>query len=961
MASTKTLSPDQETHTAFHDLWNRLVLQHPEVGRFTYFGDWTEWQRNHPEFPPNLWEFRNEPAAELPKKNEEEERRDDKERQDHSQAAHPPLNPPKEKGQQWQGLLNKYPEIASFATQDEFDRWKNQLSPKERQAIPDDCWSDKKYYEATYWKQLVKKNPRLSEIVKQQNPATADKALSAWVGSLAEPEQNLLPQNLTSYWKSALLVAREEDEIQSREKDKSDRINILSALFPFLVPPPQEDAEEEYVQPFPEEFYSDDFQDTQADSMPEAPDESENQQSNLDLDTINKITDRFGTEETGAEMGAEAGAEAAAEAGTEVAAETGTAMGAEAGATGVTEAVGGAALETGATLSAEAGTAALGAETGAAMGAATTGAAASTAAGGTAVAGAGGAGLAAGAGAAAALAPEAAAGGAAVAAAGTPVWIIVAIAAGIALLIIIIVVVIMAVTGQSNTADSALLKITMTGPKNVENPTDASQPDLAYTINVTYPGAAQDVIVTDPLPQGTTFVSATEPFTLQKDTNGAITAVQWSLANINNPSPSITEAAQASFDLQKFTSYGFPPPSSPNPITLSGNDLTKWKQEMLPEASKVASLTGVDIGILGMWPFIEGTHYDQFYDNCNDGKNGEDYNPNTPCLFDNWQVGYGVRPMEQISLLQDAITNMHPGETVQQIGQAVLDQAKAAGAPLTYPDNGTFPDVSIGDIITGAQNGNGPMRARLGTLMMDRGIGTYILGRSFQGSLGPNLASTMEGWDSHGYYDKQKVINYIKAIYDAGVSTSATGGQNFNATLTITLHPLPGTVDTTIVNQATAEIVGAQESPGNGTTTSQSNVNTQTTTSIPPNTDTCGGTYKINLNPLNKNFGDPSCTFTKDQLFTALKLQDPAHAYDWFLNIVPCESGYDPNSFFNGSPDTAGAWGLFQMGRGLNGPLDHGDVNWSEQISNAISYNKKINQSFRYWECAKYLWTSNAS
>lgn len=124
----------------------------------------------------------------------------------------------------------------------------------------------------------------------------------------------------------------------------------------------------------------------------------------------------------------------------------------------------------------------------------------------------------------------------------------------------------------------------------------------------------------------------------------------------------------------------------------------------------------------------------------------------------------------------------------------------------------------------------------------------------------------------------------------------------------------------------------------------------------PPSADNCNGEYSLN-SPL-RNFGDPQCTFTKDQLYSVLKSQDSANADYWYFKIVPCESGYNPNSYRDPNikphtPDPAGAWGLYQMGRGRNGQYDHGDVVWQQQIGNAINYNQLLRGSFAYWECAR--------
>lgn len=120
-----------------------------------------------------------------------------------------------------------------------------------------------------------------------------------------------------------------------------------------------------------------------------------------------------------------------------------------------------------------------------------------------------------------------------------------------------------------------------------------------------------------------------------------------------------------------------------------------------------------------------------------------------------------------------------------------------------------------------------------------------------------------------------------------------------------------------------------------------------------PTNNACGGKYDIASNPIGANFGDPGCNFTKDDLYELLKTLDSKNADKWYFSIVPCESGYNPNAYNGAAVDAAGAYGLYQMGRGKNGQLDHGDVEWSTQTSNAVKYNKDlIGESFAYWACS---------
>lgn len=135
---------------------------------------------------------------------------------------------------------------------------------------------------------------------------------------------------------------------------------------------------------------------------------------------------------------------------------------------------------------------------------------------------------------------------------------------------------------------------------------------------------------------------------------------------------------------------------------------------------------------------------------------------------------------------------------------------------------------------------------------------------------------------------------------------------------------------------------------------------------LPPSDNNCGGKYNL-TSSLGRNFGDPQCNFDKNQLYLGLKIADPANADVWFNKVIPCESSFNPNAHAGpqtGTPDAAGAWGLFQMGSanppgspppapGKNGPNDRGDVNWQVQMTNATAYGQKIGDLGRYWACAR--------
>ena len=258
------------------------------------------------------------------------------------------------------------------------------------------------------------------------------------------------------------------------------------------------------------------------------------------------------------------------------------------------------------------------------------------------------------------------------------------------------------------------------------------------------------------------------------------------------------------FDEAKFKSYGFP---SPQPVTLPQAELNMWKSEMMPFAIKASQLTNVDVGVLGMWPIYEGIP-SVFTDNCQDSS----YNPNRVCPDSNWQVGYGVRPMETLNYLQEAFDEMHPGESVQAVGQKVIDESGAVNPKNKITSPSTFPNTTIADIVKNASS-NSQKKLLAGILMKDRAISTYVLAKVFQGLQGPNMASKMQ-WNSN--YKPQKIVNYIKAVYDAGISAPpgqgivVNAGQTSSFTVKIVLKPKLDAIDTYIVNQATAEIIGGQ-------------------------------------------------------------------------------------------------------------------------------------------------------
>jgi uncharacterized repeat protein (TIGR01451 family) len=164
--------------------------------------------------------------------------------------------------------------------------------------------------------------------------------------------------------------------------------------------------------------------------------------------------------------------------------------------------------------------------------------------------------------------------------------------------------------------------------------------------------------------------------------------------------------------------------------------------------------------------------------------------------------------------------------------------------------------------------------------------------------------------------------------------------------LSLVITPRAETNNTWVMNQATVSYTESRPlvTAGEG--------------NIPPTQENCNGKYPLN-NPIG-NFGDPTCKYTPDDLYSLLQQIDPINAKYWFDVVVKCESSYSPNAHADhaivGTPDAGGAWGLFQMGRGKNGQYDHGDVVWNLQTTNAVNYNNNLATKWRYWACARSRW-----
>jgi uncharacterized repeat protein (TIGR01451 family) len=307
--------------------------------------------------------------------------------------------------------------------------------------------------------------------------------------------------------------------------------------------------------------------------------------------------------------------------------------------------------------------------------------------------------------------------------------------------------------------EGVTVTLTKSGPAAVENPvTPEEDPanEFEYTLNVAYTGNPSSISVTDYLPEGVEYVegSASASGGMYNATSHTVT---WNLSGGGGGSTGASGPSNLdTYNQSTLSALGFPTPQD-GAVKLSAEGLKRWDEGAGAAILKATGIIGIDAGLIGAWSFFEGINYDMQFDNCDDGRNGADSNPLTPCgVTSNWQVGgVGIRPSEQVGVLTEAFEKMYgksDAATVQKVGQDVYTKIGRSG---------TFPSKSAADIASSFSSN--PDQA--GDLMRDYQIGAYVLAKLFK-SYGSNVAGTMEGWSAQ-YYNRQNYINTVKALYDA--------------------------------------------------------------------------------------------------------------------------------------------------------------------------------------------------
>ncbi len=179
-------------------------------------------------------------------------------------------------------------------------------------------------------------------------------------------------------------------------------------------------------------------------------------------------------------------------------------------------------------------------------------------------------------------------------------------AIGAAVLVLLIIIILMASAGGAEELNKDGQKLTLTK----SGPTEAKSGDvLTYQISVAYPGTAQDIVVTDQIPEGTEFINDQNPnFKFDPNTKTAI----WNLKDPTASSEAILNNVNASAELKlratannlfvvnrvtgNVIGAGIQPPGGGGPVT---GDIAKLLPDPIPpdaegiQGEKTAALDAV--------------------------------------------------------------------------------------------------------------------------------------------------------------------------------------------------------------------------------------------------------------------------------------------------------------------------------------------------------------------------------
>ena len=376
------------------------------------------------------------------------------------------------------------------------------------------------------------------------------------------------------------------------------------------------------------------------------------------------------------------------------------------------------------------------------------------------------------------------------------------------------------------------VSIRKTGPQVVPNP-DFTQPEinnLQYTIEVSYPGYAEDLIITDPIPDGAVYQDSNPKGKLldangiESTENNKVAKVEWSLRSIQGGSTNFPTAAQTI----NLSVYSDPPYSLPfpDPNTASGINFTDqqmnnfnkigtivrtFQQYILSQAKNNGKYSDPFASVIWSGAILNNGG-DPYWWSCpinngtiNDGCKGG-------YTSSEWRVGYGASVREAVPLLNEifvavygATSGITPA-TVKDVGQTVINRS---GGKIVNPTD--FPEIDVQSLIDAA-NGTGDEAEKsqqaLAILLMDPKINAVATAIQIAGDISEqdNWSQTIQQKYHKNSDDMKQIANRMLAISQKYTGISA--GSFSDQLLTITLRPL--TTDAYIVNKAQAKVIGGR-------------------------------------------------------------------------------------------------------------------------------------------------------
>lgn len=399
---------------------------------------------------------------------------------------------------------------------------------------------------------------------------------------------------------------------------------------------------------------------------------------------------------------------------------------------------------------------------------------------------------------------------------------------------------------------------------------------ITYTINVSYTGGADDIIVRYPIPSNAMFLNATGTYTTKTTPVGGynkISEIIWSVRqNQGGGNASGSAAASASGELKQLADPTVPSPASSSKVNLStywgppynlpnpnGASDTQYSQEAINNANTLGGAVAkiqtyllaklkdpkyTDPFLSVMWTMaIEGSGADPYFWNCNETTKGKAA-INLGCRgwynSGNWQVGYGIQVSQASGHLVedfDAIYGKSDATIVQEVGNRVMQ-----GGGITNPAK--MPAKSVAQLVQEAgrpgtifnyrqtSDTEAAAQQAIAILLMDPAIGAAAIAQEVAGDIGSDWAGNMRRWEQSYYTNGLSAQNPIfsnriqelaKVYTGVGGSVGGGGGATFPPqSFTVTILPLePDKLFDS--GSATAEVIGARGGTGSASASTSFN------------------------------------------------------------------------------------------------------------------------------------------